>query len=437
LKKIFLSIFIVFLFSSSPLISAGGIKETNLVNDADIPASHLIENVQYVSQLPGHCFFACLEMIYKYYGIENISQSELSALQGQAYSLLYQPSLKAKTHRPFIKPSYKYYYQPSIFSNQGNEDIRFVADLLGFEVENHHPDKYNSHIENWNNYWSKLKETISNNTPLITCIDLFVWPLYLEPNKIPKIKGLIQRDSHSILVVGYNESNQTVCVHDPYSGQLNESEKGTYYWTSLSLFKRGVRRAHWDIVFSSYDMYIFKKVNSTLSKEEIFEECHDRNIEKMKGNKTAYDKEFYRDNFEKFGIEVWQQMKKDFDSYFIQFLPIYRILNRFTWMPFDMINVNSYEAGLKSEVAELLNKTAYVLENQSLKDIYIYESKLFFNESKKLDELASLTKDLKNAVEQIRFFKSYFESRIIVDNICDKIDEIISIEEAIIAGPSE
>ena len=223
------------------------------------------------------------------------------------------------------------------------------------------------------------------------------------------------------MVVGYNESNQTVCVHDPYPGQKNAPKRGTYYWVPLSLFKRAVRRSHWDVVFSNYDMYIFNKVKDPLSKDAIFEKCHERNIEKIKGNKTAYDEEFYRNNFEKFGIDAWKQIKNDFEKYFIRFLPIYRLLNGFTWMPFDMISAYSFEATSIKEVADYLNETSKSLENETLKDICKYDAEMFYNETIKLEELTSLTIDLKDAVENNTIFKAYFKSIQIIDDICNKI----------------
>jgi len=59
-----------------------------------------------------------------------------------------------------------------------------------------------------------------------------------------------------------------------------------------------------------------------------------------------------------------------------------------------------------------------------------------YNKSVKFEELTVLATELKYAVQNNTLFKAYFESVPIIQDICTKIDEIIDIEEQIIAGPS-
>lgn len=437
MKKEFFVIFLVGIMIAGSLPVNATKLESQSTSELE---EHLIEDVPYVSQLSGHCFFACMEMIYSYYGITDINQTEINVLQGMSYNLVYQPSKQSLTKRPIVKPPYKYSFLSTMASNQGNDDIKFLANLLGFEVENFNTRQIGKSLKtSWNEYWVRAKEEINNGTPIITCVDFFVWPPFIESSSIPAIAGLTERGCHSIILVGYNESNKTVCVQDPYPGEEEQPEKGTYRWVPLNIFKRAVRRSYWDAEFSNYDMYIIKKVSEPpYSSDEIFSLCHERNIEKLKGNISAYDADFIAPNFKTFGIEAWKELKNDYETYFLKLLPVYRILNKINGMPIDYSTVAyDFEVDCLIETADYLSLKADLLENQSLIEICEFESELFYNESQKMEELTNLTKDLKEAVNKKLLIKAIYESQPIIDEICDKIDEIISIKEQILAGPFE
>ena len=428
---------IIFLLLLSAIAPSGSFELESIQNDFG-KDSHIIENVSYVSQLSGHCFFACMEMIYDYYGIDNLDQTEINVLQGMSYNLVYQPSKQSLTKIPIVKPPYKYSFLSTMASNQGNDDIKFLANLLGLEVQNLNTgDLGKSNRDSWNDYWKIVKEEINNETPIITCVDFFVWPPFMEVSSIPAIAGLVERGGHSILIVGYNESNSTICVHDPYPGEEKQPEKGTYRWVPLKIFKRALRRSYWDIENSDYDMYIIKKVSEPAhSNDEIFRLCHERNIEKLKGNISAYDSDFISPNFKTFGIEAWRELKNDYEKYFLAFLPFYRVLNKINGMPIDYsIVAYDFEVDCLIETSNYLSLKAELLENQSLKDMCTFESELFYNESIKMEELTNLTKNLKEAVNKKILIKAIYESEPIIEEICNIIDEIISIKEQIIAGP--
>jgi len=435
LKKQLIYVLFIFILCIGSIIPISSSIETSSIS---IPKSHIIEDVPYAAQDDGHCFFASLEMIYRFYGVET-DQYELATLQGLSYNLVYQPTLKSKIQRPIKMPPYKFSFPSSLVSNQGNDDIKFVGNLMGFEIESYNTRNHDfTDVGRWNSYWTKLKQQISKDSPLITCVDYYVWPIFLELSSLPPLYSLIMRGAHSIVIVGYNENNRTVCVNDPYAGQCNASEKGTYRWVPISVFRKAVRRSYWDGAFANYDMYLFEKTSEPLSKDEIFKICHERNIEKMKGNQSAYDHDFITPNFEKYGVDAWQQIKKDYKNHFLPFLPMYRLINKFTGMPFDdIILAYDFEVDRDIEISVYLNETKDVLTNQTLKNISIYERDLFYNKSIKIRELTNLAIDLKDAVENNTIFKAYSESRPIIEDICQKIDEIISIELEIIAGPPE
>jgi len=428
---VFLSIFLLII----PISSVA--KSDVSPNNKGLPEKYLLEDVVYVSQLEAHCYFACLEMIFNYYGIDT-DQTELTALHGQAYNLNYQAKLKAIVTPPFVKPSYKFYFWVSIFGNQGFDDSDFVCSLFGLKYDNYRPKTGNrNHIASWDSYWTKLKGHISNNTPIVTCVDCLAWPLYLELHNIPSIYSLFERSSHSVLVVGYNENNRTVCVHDPHAGECGQEGKGTFLWVPVNIFRRAVRRSNFEVIFVNYYMDIITKTtNEPLSKDERFRLSHERNIEKIKGNNLAYDADWVTNNFKKLGINVWHQLKIDFKKSFLVLYPFYRFLNRFSNIPFDMILAYELEAKLRHEIAEYLNNSSKLLGNEELKNISKHDSELFYNESLKIQDLTNLTIELKDAVENNSIIKGFLMSKEIIDRICQKIDEIIEIEDKIIAGPT-
>ena len=88
--------------------------------------------------------------------------------------------------------------------------------------------------ENWENYWSNVKGHIAEDAPILTSVDPFSIPYYREKLNITNTET---HGGHAIIVIGYNESNQTVCYNDPGPGIWDEEENGSYAvsYTHLTL----------------------------------------------------------------------------------------------------------------------------------------------------------------------------------------------------------
>jgi hypothetical protein len=89
----------------------------------EIPDSHIIENVPYVSQGDTwYCAFATATMIFQYYGI-NTSLFEVLFNSGVGYSAGYQITW------PCV-------ISPGAFLCQITKDRQFLADIYGLNVSN-------------------------------------------------------------------------------------------------------------------------------------------------------------------------------------------------------------------------------------------------------------------------------------------------------------
>ena len=95
------------------------------------------------------------------------------------------------------------------------------------------------------------------------------------------------------------------------------------------------------------------------------------------------------------------------------------------------------ESNVEKGISEFLEELKLELQDENLKDICDYELVLFEESSEKFFELCNLTKELEDIVTDRPFFKVYSESKNKIDDIVAVIDEIITIQEAIIVGPHE
>jgi hypothetical protein len=253
------------LITTGVLPVSGTISENNNKKSStvEIPDSYVIENVPYVSQGDSYyCIYACPTMIFQYYGI-NASLHEVCFNSGVGYSLGYK----------IIYPCFSF---PGTIMSQTGEDRQFLADIYGLNYREWFcNDKSISDDMKWQMYWTKVKENISKNIPVMTEVLLENLPY------IPNEPG-----DHMILLVGYNDTNNTVCVHDSYASVVNSSVSGSYIYISIDCIKKSI----------NYYLYLFEifedAIDEPLSKTEAFELAHTRNINRMKGDANAYSKEY-------------------------------------------------------------------------------------------------------------------------------------------------
>jgi outer membrane protein assembly factor BamB len=248
--------------NTNGLLSGMGTLGTSI----EIPESNIIKNVPYVNQGDSwYCGCATLTMTFQYYGI-NTSLYEVCFNSGFGYSAGYKIKWPC-----FCISDYYLAYQVA--------ERQLLADIYGLKYS--YSDFYDTSISDdmkWQRYWTSVKENISQNIPVTT----LVWM-----NELPYYEN--QPYSHYILLVGYNESNNTVCIHDSIATVDNTSmTSGAYIYIPIDSLRNAIKYLDY-----SYLVEIFVDTSDEpLSKKDAFELAHSRNIQKMKGDADAYDKEF-------------------------------------------------------------------------------------------------------------------------------------------------
>lgn len=309
MKKKAISLFIISIIILSSVAISTISEETvasnpiivNQENDVVIP--NPLE-VPYVSQETGFfCSYASNTIVFQYYNIDTTLE-EVLYYSGVGYSSYY-------TSTPFVFGGYGVC--------QSSNDSRFLGELFGLS--------FNISIsDNWNQYWINAKENISYGIPVITTVNPFNLPLFDFNNEETKYKS-----AHGIVIVGYNESNQTVCYNDP-AAEIYE-KNGYHVWININDFKEAVENT----LASKYLIATFVKVSDPLPEEEAFELAHERNIERLKGNIEYYNelleilKSFIEiDNIE-LGVHASESLKEDFGRGFnnrIKTIFVYRLMSK-------------------------------------------------------------------------------------------------------------
>lgn len=281
------------------------------INKAKGNEKHVIEGVPYVSQETNfYCAYACPTMILKYYGIKT-SLQEVLYNSGVGYLLVY-PSILLK-----------YFPVSGYLGSQWLADRKFLASLYGLSYENWKANSTLSDEECWNDYWSKVKQNITKDIPVKTAVN--VNQIYL-PSEIKGLQQLfrfninilsefmwklIPSGIHDIVLVGFDEREGKVCYNDPQHGLWGKPCDGTYVWMNLKNLRKAVSSVKIGKFESKYSIEVFKKTSSApLRKKEAFEKAHKRNIEKMKGNPSAYDKRYRHCAL---GINALKLLKKDLE----------------------------------------------------------------------------------------------------------------------------
>jgi hypothetical protein len=268
--------------------------------------------------------------------------------------------------------------------------------------------------ECWKNYWDRLKGYIENNQPVSTNIDFTIFPYYVE---LRNLSGEAYHYSHNIVIVGIDEEQGLVYYHDPLCEALTCREDGYYATVSIEDLKKCVQSIHWLFKNGWEEGYVtltFKQIAEPLSPEERIIWAFERNIERMKGDPDAYDKQSARENFQVFGIKALHAMKKDFSHpltpYIMLIYPYKRSL---------------YNSCFLTQL-EKHNVSQYLMSQQHLSDLIQSNAELLFNEAVEWCTLLSHLEELHDTSLDV------FSLKKCVDNIIITLDMIISIEEQII-----
>jgi len=395
----------------SPNLSASKIYYKT-VNDQETPETHIIEeDVPYVGQSTEfYCYLSSITMLIKYNGY-NSSLNEILYNTGIGSALVYN-RLFAPTRLPYgamgLAGFDSYFsYLPEIYN------LTYVS--------THYNSSESSAEECWNKYWTRVKENVSKDIPVITSVNPYVLPhlwKYIDNKK--KIGG------HAVVIVGYNESNNTVCLNDPGPGFWGEPENGTYVNVSQDHFKQAVRKTKGQthMVKLIYKPDGFKPV----SEQERFDKAHRKNIERMKGNAQSYNNNIkYSLKSSRLGINGLKSFRRD--------LRIGLSHRFFTVWVIDKYTDTQLLEGYYILSVEKNNASQYLLNKTYLSEKCLHNGLLLKNESQLWYNMTMLVLKLKNISKNNNFLKTLIKSILLTVKMRKTLNEIISIEKQIIKCP--
>jgi hypothetical protein len=366
-------------------------------------------------------------MIFKFYGIDTNLQ-EILYYSGIGYSLAYSKSKK--------NGRLKFGY----ILSQTSIDRSFLADLFGLTYEFCYPDTEKLNDEEcWQEYWHEIKKNILDNVPIIVNVNPLLLPSFRKLIGLPKwVSNLFPSlIIHSIIIIGFNESDNMVCYHDPAAAIGNKSQNGKYLWMNLNDFKKAISTVKRKEDQPKYLIEIFKKNKIPLSKKDALKCAHERNLEKMQGNKNSYAKIYRYKN--EIGLKALEALREDLNSELSQRLKIIRtyrhigkrlnLLSKFTKLfpAARSSNYNPFTSFYSKISTEKLYTYQYLNNN--------YDSlKLFKNEILLLNEEIKIWNSLE--LNFLKFSKKVSlnknEALEIIEKIKNQIDKIIKIEKEII-----
>jgi len=434
-----LTIFIVLAISITTIISNSSQLLTYASNfsheNFDILDEHIIKDVPYIGQETNfYCAYACLTMLLNHFEEINTTLQDVVYYTGVGYSMIYPSFLEKRM--PFS----------GTFCSQAPEEIEFLTSLFGLSRNSWAPEPDSIDKELcWQEYWIRVKQNISNNVPILTSVDPFKLSSFRKIVDLPDFFwGKIPPGGHGIVIVGYNESNKTICYNDPAQALFGHPEYGKYAWMNLTDFNEAVFRTQG----SKYVVVTFKKVSEPFSKQEAFNISHARNLEKLRGNLSVYG-EFFVDLSKgaEFGINGSKLMQSHFEKginnryktiiiYKLQAKLgiLYRLLKILSPIVVNLLDLppgcaEKYTADVfgriaieKSWVADFLNN------NSDFSNICEYEAMLFENEAEQWNKISSYYEVFKKK----GVFLSLPRAILATNRMNDTMGKIIEIEDAIL-----
>lgn len=243
--------------------------------DYQLNESHLIQGVPIIGQDERFfCTIACQTMILNYYGF-NLSKYEIYFLMGCGFSLW---------HYSYLMPfsSFDCSFRPS------NSD--FLGSLLHIEFQPFYINLTLPKDVVWDKVWTSLRENISLNQPVLVSLDSLPITFYHHRIILPSLfwNSLPYNVGHAITVVGYNESNHSICYNDPQYSILGDEQQGSYNWVDIEVFRTAFERFPRRFP-STYRMKSYKKPRNPLYNTSwIIQKGYDRNIKRLQGDYRSY-----------------------------------------------------------------------------------------------------------------------------------------------------
>jgi len=277
LRKL-LTLFIVLTLGVTPILSILSLpassdsstssEDSFNLNVLDTGDSHIIKDVPYVGQETGfYCFYASVTMILKYYGI-NTTLKEVLHHFGIGYSLFYNNIYYIVKNQPVLsEPSYFRYPLSGKDFCQSVSNLIELASLFNLTFNYWLPDQNACSIElNWGDYWSKVKENITNDVPVMTSVNTKYFP-YTNISS-----------GHVVVIVGFNETH--VFYNDPATALFSKPENGFYANMSIYIFQKAVNSTP----VTRFLVETFRNdSNVCYNRTKIFEKAHERNIRRLEG----------------------------------------------------------------------------------------------------------------------------------------------------------
>ena len=423
-----------------------------------INKSYVIEKFPYVSQETNfYCTYACPTMILKYYGIET-DLYEILFNSGVGYSLIYS------------HPSLKRFILSCIATSNWKYDRQFLAEIYGLSYEE--KNFYNVSLSGdilWSKYWKTVKNNIINKTPVLAIVD----PIYLKSIRdciktklnisddiIEKIPEVLWNffpcfKNHMIVIIGFNETNNTICFNDPSAEVFGFPQFGKYVWMNLTDFKNSIIFLSKNQPHYSFFYGIFKNLSQEpLDKKDRFLLSYKRNIERLKGNISYYDEYIINIwNCSYLGINGLDQYSRDISTNkFEKFLSIYtyKLLTTFylfslsykAYYIFDklcphLLNLSDYHSQMnycyqlaieKKDISDFLWNQQYTFNDENISKICRLNSQYLNMESENFSKLANnFSKFLGKG-----FFINNYDAFIVLDNMLKSINNLIYLENKII-----
>jgi len=389
-------------------------KQEENFNNFDFCDNHTIEGVPYVSQETNfYCAYAAVTMLIKYHGI-NTSLKEVLFNSGVGYSMVYD-----NIYRGFA---------PGWLISQGSNDKDFIASLYGLSFKDWTPIIENkSDEECWQEYWQILKQKVLENIPIITSVDPYSIPYLKEKFNITDNQT---HYAHSLVILGFNETNNTICYNDPAAGLFHDNTNGTYVYISKEIFKEALMNT----IATKY--YVSGMINLTdspaLPIEERFQEAHDRNILKMSGKK-----EFYSDLnlpiLTAYGINSMKKFRGQ-----LRIGIYHRMITVYIYGLYTLgdISTSFFTVAIEKEnISQHLFYLAENIGNKNLSDICRHDATLLKKEADCWINMTNNAISLNQIVKNNRFIKALFLSITYTKEMRKTLNKMISLEKSIIKGP--
>ena len=382
--------------------------------------NHLIKGVPYVGQETYYyCAYATPTMIFQYYGI-NTTLHEVLYYSGIGSSLLYLKSILSVPQHVFWS---------SVLLSQSYSENSFLSTLYGLSFNYWIADQnIFEQNDSWQQYWSYVKENISQDIPVITGVDTYSIP-HLRDHFNPPDNTT--HGGHAILLIGYNETNGTVCYNDPAPALWDDAVNGTYVYISQDILRSAVENTTGTKYYIG--TYQNDSDSSPLTIEKRLEKVHERNILKMKGDNSVYPDLGLLTSYY-LGVKGLKMFRRDLRIGITHRMTTVRIYAKLISDPTVLPSLFDTIATEQLNASQYLLSIKDSLNDDNLKTLCDHDASLFIKESNSWKQMALLASDLNALGKTHRLLGTLLLSIPITLKMKKTLNEIISFENTIISG---